>query len=263
VAPAQYRMVSISSAEPTTPSLTRNPQARSKSSPGVRIVTVSGRPFSRISSGSSAASESTRCVRAASRTRRMRRFAMTRVIREPFRSPVSVLPGGRDVVAPARVAHVLDVLEAETALDAQVAVGDRVVVRGGHLDDPVVLDVQGEIAAHPAVGADRGRLRLPALVPGALGAHVELGLERQRPGGTDLHAVAAVDARGVGERGVELGGDRGVEAAAGDADGEGVLPLLAAGVHALVAQDALGVVADVKVVVHLRRLLDGRGVRPE
>ncbi len=60
VAPAQYRIPATSPAACTTPSLTRNPAARSKSSPGVRIVTVSGRPPTLISIGSSAASVSGR-----------------------------------------------------------------------------------------------------------------------------------------------------------------------------------------------------------
>src|SRR5674476_1635594 len=41
-----------------TPSETRNPAARSKSCPGVRIVTTSERPPTRISSGSSTANTS-------------------------------------------------------------------------------------------------------------------------------------------------------------------------------------------------------------
>jgi hypothetical protein len=42
------------------PSVNKNPAARSMSSPGVRIVTVSGSPSTRISSGSSTASRSAR-----------------------------------------------------------------------------------------------------------------------------------------------------------------------------------------------------------
>ena len=45
-----------------TPSVARKPCTRSKSSPGVRIVTASGVPASRISSGSSAATVSGRVV---------------------------------------------------------------------------------------------------------------------------------------------------------------------------------------------------------
>ncbi len=45
-----------------TPSLTRNPAARSKSAPGVRMVTASDVPPTRSSSGSSPAKVSRRCV---------------------------------------------------------------------------------------------------------------------------------------------------------------------------------------------------------
>ena len=92
------------------------------------------------------------------------------------------------------------------------------------------------------------------------GAHVVLALEHQRPGRADLDAVAAVDARRLGQRQVVLGRHARVEAAAGDLDHEAVLPLLAAGIDALVAEDALGVITDVEVVVDLDRLGDGGGV---
>ena len=49
----------------------------------------------------------------------------------------------------------LDELEAEAALDAEVAVGDDVVERRGDLDDLVVLDVERQRAADAAVRADR------------------------------------------------------------------------------------------------------------
>ena len=49
----------------------------------------------------------------------------------------------------------LDVLEAEAALDAEVAARDVVVGGARHLDDPVVLHVELEGAADAAVGADR------------------------------------------------------------------------------------------------------------
>ena len=101
---------------------------------------------------------------------------------------------------------------------------------------------------------------LGRLVPGAGRPHVVLGLEHQRAGRADADAVAAVDARGLGQRHGLLGRDPGVEAAAGDGDRERVLGVLAARLDALVAEDALRVVADVEVVVDLRRLGDrGRG----
>src|SRR3954449_11148346 len=52
-----------------TASVARNPWTRSKSSPGVRIVTASGEPPSRISSGSSAATVSGRVLCVAPRMR--------------------------------------------------------------------------------------------------------------------------------------------------------------------------------------------------
>src|SRR4051794_32414899 len=60
----------MSAAEEITPSVARNPWTRSKSSPGVRMVTASGVPASRISSGSSAATVSGRVLCAAPRMRR-------------------------------------------------------------------------------------------------------------------------------------------------------------------------------------------------
>src|SRR6185369_8360822 len=79
--------------------------------------------------------------------------------------------------------------------------------------------------------------------------------QRARRAGGD--AVAAVHARRVGQRVGELGRDTGVEAAPGDGDRERVLPVGAAALDALVTEDALRVVADVEVVVELRRLGDG------
>src|SRR5690606_34746718 len=58
---------------------------------------------------------------------------------------------GEDLVDRGGLVALLDVFVAEPALDAQVPPGHRVVVGGGHLDDPVVLHVQLEVAADPAV----------------------------------------------------------------------------------------------------------------
>ena len=130
------------------------------------------------------------------------------------------------------------------------------------LDDRVVLDVERQRAADAAVRADRVGHRLGALVPRPGGPHVVLGLEHQRAGRADADAVAAVDARRIGQRDGLLGRDPGVEAAPGDGDRERVLGVLAARLDALVAEDALRVVADVEVVVDLDRLArrSGRGV---
>src|SRR6476646_1037525 len=149
---------------------------------------------------------------------------------------------------------VVDELEAEAALDAEVPIRDGRIRRRCHLDDAVVLGVELDDAAHPAVGADGLGHGLGRLVPGPGLAHVVLGLEHQRSGRADADAVAAVHAGRLGQRHCLLGRDPGVEAATRDGDREGVLGLLAAGVDALVAEDAFRVVADVEVVVDLRGL---------
>ena len=153
---------------------------------------------------------------------------------------------------------VLDELEAEPTLDAQMAVGHRRVHRRGHLDDLVVLDVERERAADAAVRADRVGHGLGRLVPRAGLAHLVLGPEHQGAGRADADAVAAVDAGRVGQPDVPLGRDPGVEPAPGDRDRERVLGIDAARLDALVAEDALRVVADVQLVVDLDRLGDGR-----
>src|SRR6185436_13642259 len=127
--------------------------------------------------------------------------------------------------------------------------------------DPVVLHVQRERAADAAVGTDGVGRPLPGLVPRACRAHVVLALEHERPGGAHANAVAAVDARRLGHRDVGFGGDPGIEAAAGHRNGEGVLRVDAARLHALVAEDALAVVAQVEIVVDLHGLGDGLGLR--
>ena len=102
---------------------------------------------------------------------------------------------------------------------------------------------------------------LGGLVPRAGLAHVVLGLEHQRAGRAHADAVAAVDARRLGQRDGLLGRDPGVEATPGHRDRKGVLGLLATRVDALVAEDALRVVADVQLVVDLGRLGHRRGRR--
>ncbi len=141
--------------------------------------------------------------------------------------------------------------------------GDVVVVGGGHVDDRVVLNVEREVAADAAVRADRVDLGLLLLAPVARLAQVELALRHQRAGRTDGDAVAAVDAGRLGQRHVELGRDVRAEAAAGDRDRERVLGVGAAGLDALVTEDALRVVADVELVVDLHRLLDRERVGAE
>ena len=105
------------------------------------------------------------------------------------------------------VAAVLHVLEAEPALDAQVAVGHRVVARAGDLDDGVVLNVQRELATDAAIRTDRVGLCLRRFVPRVVGAHVVLAGEHQCARRADSDAVAAVHTGRVGQGDVELGGD--------------------------------------------------------
>src|SRR4051812_48035383 len=87
-----------------TPSVARKPCTRSKSSPGVRMVTASGVPVRRISSGSSAATVSGRVVRTGPRMRSTGVRLVTRPTRRtvptprPYRSGVQALPPWTAVV---------------------------------------------------------------------------------------------------------------------------------------------------------------------
>src|SRR5205814_7314045 len=76
-----------------------------------------------------------------------------------------------------------------------------------------------------------------------------LSLPDALPIWTHRDAVAAVHAGGVGEDDVVLGRDVSIEAAAGNGDRERVLMVRAAGLDALVTEDALRVVAHVQLVV--------------
>src|SRR5207253_8811685 len=102
-----------------------------------------------------------------------------------------------------------------------------------------------------AVGAEGAHPRLSARVPGAVLPAVVLALEHEGARRTDRDAVAAIDARGTRQRDAHLRRDVRVESAAGDGDGEGILEVVAAGLDALVAEDAFRVVAHVEVVVDL------------
>ena len=105
---------------------------------------------------------------------------------------------------------------AEAAFDAQVPVGDVVVRRTRDLEDLVVLDVQRQVAADPAVRAHRVGLGLGGLVPRPGLAHVVLGARHECTGRAHRDAVAAIDTGRVGERDVELGADSRIETATGD-----------------------------------------------
>ena len=90
---------------------------------------------------------------------------------------------------------VLYVLKTETTLDAQVAVGYRVIAWRSDFDDLVVLYVQRERAANATIRADRVGLRLLLFLPCAGLAHVVLTRKHECTSGADLNAVAAIDTR--------------------------------------------------------------------
>src|SRR5258706_2182080 len=98
--------------------------------------------------------------------------------------------------------------------------------------------MQLEHAADAAVRPHGLGHALTLFVPRARLPHVVLALEHQRTGRADTDAVAAVNAGGLGELDCEFGRDVGIEAAPGDADGERVLRIDSARLHALVAEDA-------------------------
>src|SRR5512145_513765 len=158
-------------------------------------------------------------------------------------------PGRSTPASGVAVGRRLDEREAEAALDAEVPAGHRDVGRRGHLHDPIVLHVEREGAAHAAVGADRIGRSLLRLVPRAGRTHVVLALEHESAGRADADAVAAIDAGGVGQWHVGLGRDAGVEASTGHRDGERILGVDAARLDALVAENALAIVAQVEIVV--------------
>src|SRR6516225_9138373 len=121
----------------------------------------------------------------------------------------------------------------------------------GYANDPAILLVDGEVAPDSAVGADGVGPGLPAFVP-ALGlAHIIFRLEHQGACGTDADAVTAIDTSRVGQWYFKLCCNVGGEAAAGHRNRKRILSVYATSFHALVAQDTLGVIADVKLVVNL------------
>ncbi len=130
--------------------------------------------------------------------------------------------------------RIVDVVEAETALDAEPVLVRRTVAAGDG-DDLVVLDLVGELAADAAIRADR--------VDGAVGraeidvVGVDQGRRHQGAGRTGLHAFAAGDAGRGAHRIVEVEHDLFEVAAAGHADD--VVDLhFAAGADAEIALDA-------------------------
>ena len=96
-------------------------------------------------------------------------------------------------------------LKPKPALDAQVALSYRVIAWRCDLDDLVVLNMQGERTSNAAVWADGVSLCLFFFFPGAGLTHIVLTRKHECSGGADLNAVAAIDARRVGEIHIEFG----------------------------------------------------------
>ncbi len=96
--PEQMRIAAMSAALSTMPSVSRNPAARSTSSPGVRMVSVTAWPPILIPSGSSPASRSARSLTcpASSAIRVIRRRAVRPVTR---RLPDCLIPKSLSVSA--------------------------------------------------------------------------------------------------------------------------------------------------------------------
>ncbi len=130
--------------------------------------------------------------------------------------------------------RIVHVVEAEPALDAEALVVRRPVL-AGDVEQLVVLDLIGELAADAAIGAHR--VDLAVGVGGADVVLVDEGRRHQRAGRAGLDAFAAGDAGRVPHRIVEVEHDLLGVAAAGHADD--VVDLhLAAGADAQVALDA-------------------------
>src|SRR5262245_53553172 len=129
---------------------------------------------------------------------------------------------------------IVHIVEAEAALDAEPVLVGRAVATA-HIEELVVLDVIGELAADAAIRTDAVDLAV-----GLGGEDVALVHQRrrhQRAGRAGLHAFAAGNAGRVAHRVVEVEHDLGVVAAAGHPND--VVDLhLAAGADAEIAMDA-------------------------
>src|SRR5579872_676927 len=128
----------------------------------------------------------------------------------------------------------VDVIEAEAALDAEpVVVGRPFLALDG--DNAVVADLEGELAADAAIGADAFDLSVRRVGEDAV--LVDEARRHQRAGRAGLHALAAGDAGRGAHRVVEIEHDLFVMAARRHADH--IVDLdLAAGADTEVALDA-------------------------
>ncbi len=130
--------------------------------------------------------------------------------------------------------RMVDIVEAESALDAEPVVIGRAVAPLG-IDYLLVLDLIGYLATDAAERAQRVHLPVGIDRAGLAGVEHRRGHQRARRAG--LHALAAGDAGGFSHRIVEVEHDLGVMVAIGHADD--VVDLhLAAGPHAQAALDA-------------------------
>lgn len=59
----------------------------------------------------------------------------------------------------------VDVLPAETSLDAEMAAGNGMIRRRSHFDDALILHMKLKIASHTTIGADRASNRLIVGMP--------------------------------------------------------------------------------------------------
>src|SRR5437773_6453779 len=125
------------------------------------------------------------------------------------------------------------------------------------------LRMNREFTAHTAIRTDRFCARLLRLVPGPSGAHVVLGLEHQGARGTHADAIAAIDASGLRKRNIKLRGNMRGKTPPGDTNRKCILRIHTASFHALVAKNALRVVAHVEFVVDFRWLRHRLGPRAE
>ena len=130
--------------------------------------------------------------------------------------------------------RVVDIIEAEAAFDAEPVLIRRPVA-AFRIDDLLVLDVVGHLAADAAIGAKR--IDLAVGPDGARLLLVEEGRGHQGAGRAGLHALPASDAGRFPHRVVEVEHDLGARVAVGHADH--IVDLhLAAAAHAEPALDA-------------------------
>ena len=145
---------------------------------------------------------------------------------------------------------VMGIVEAKSAFDAQPVVIGRPIFAFDR-NDPVVLDLVGELAADPAIGTDTVDFTVGSI--GVDAVRIDQSRRHQGTGRASLHAFAASDAGAVAHRVVEVEDDLFVVAARGHPDH--VVDLdLAACAHTEIALDT-----SVELHRHRRMATVGRG----